>query len=131
MGTMEVPLLGRQGSPPLDAPLAIGGWLRSYGDPFPSSSLPAQHSAHFAEVHIFLVKITAHGTSSFIRGSIRRRSFWLLPSPGSILGHVGGMGLAQHLPNSVGQIIIFGGAMRQRIPGSHTPPCHRRMVITT
>ena len=21
--------------------------------------------------------------------------------------------------------------MRQRIPGSHTPPCHRRMVITT
>ena len=24
-----------------------------------------------------------------------------------------------------------GGAMRQRILGSHTPPCHRRMVITT
>ena len=23
------------------------------------------------------------------------------------------------------------GAMRQRILGSHTPPCHRRMVITT
>ena len=22
-------------------------------------------------------------------------------------------------------------AMRQRILGSHTPPCHRRMVITT
>mmetsp|Transcript_79724 Transcript_79724/g.133166 ORF Transcript_79724/g.133166 Transcript_79724/m.133166 type:complete len:233 (+) Transcript_79724:863-1561(+) len=25
----------------------------------------------------------------------------------------------------------FWGAMRQRILGSHTPPCHRRMVITT
>ena len=24
-----------------------------------------------------------------------------------------------------------GGGMRQRILGSHTPPCHRRMVITT
>ena len=24
-----------------------------------------------------------------------------------------------------------GGAMRQRKLGSHTPPCHRRMVITT
>ena len=24
-----------------------------------------------------------------------------------------------------------GWAMRQRILGSHTPPCHRRMVITT
>ena len=24
-----------------------------------------------------------------------------------------------------------GRAMRQRILGSHTPPCHRRMVITT
>ena len=23
------------------------------------------------------------------------------------------------------------GAMRQRILGSHTPPCHKRMVITT
>ena len=23
------------------------------------------------------------------------------------------------------------GAMRQRILGSHMPPCHRRMVITT
>ena len=26
---------------------------------------------------------------------------------------------------------LTGGAMRQRILGSHTPPCHRRMVITT
>ena len=26
---------------------------------------------------------------------------------------------------------FHGGAMRQRILGSHTPPCHRRMVITT
>ena len=25
----------------------------------------------------------------------------------------------------------WGGAMRQRKLGSHTPPCHRRMVITT
>ena len=24
-----------------------------------------------------------------------------------------------------------GGGMRQRKLGSHTPPCHRRMVITT
>ena len=26
---------------------------------------------------------------------------------------------------------VGGGGMRQRILGSHTPPCHRRMVITT
>ena len=26
---------------------------------------------------------------------------------------------------------VCGGAMRQRKLGSHTPPCHRRMVITT
>ena len=26
---------------------------------------------------------------------------------------------------------VFISAMRQRILGSHTPPCHRRMVITT
>ena len=26
---------------------------------------------------------------------------------------------------------VKGGALRQRILGSHTPPCHRRMVITT
>ena len=34
-----------------------------------------------------------------------------------------------------GASFFFGGyprrAMRQRILGSHTPPCHRRMVITT
>ena len=28
-------------------------------------------------------------------------------------------------------ITIIRGAIRQRILGSHTPPCHRRMVITT
>ena len=27
--------------------------------------------------------------------------------------------------------LAFAGAMRQRKLGSHTPPCHRRMVITT
>ena len=27
--------------------------------------------------------------------------------------------------------ILPHGAMRQRKLGSHTPPCHRRMVITT
>ena len=26
---------------------------------------------------------------------------------------------------------LLAGAMRQRKLGSHTPPCHRRMVITT
>ena len=26
---------------------------------------------------------------------------------------------------------FFPRAMRQRILGSHTPPCHRRMVMTT
>ena len=26
---------------------------------------------------------------------------------------------------------VIARAMRQRILGSHTPPCHRRMVITT
>ena len=32
-----------------------------------------------------------------------------------------------------GDLAWWGGAraMRQRILGSHTPPCHRRMVITT
>ena len=34
------------------------------------------------------------------------------------------------------KVAVFGQAcvkraMRQRKPGSHTPPCHRRMVITT
>ena len=29
------------------------------------------------------------------------------------------------------QTCFFVGAMRQRKLGSHTPPCHRRMVITT
>ena len=38
----------------------------------------------------------------------------------------GGQGL---LP--LGNLTNRDGAMRQRILGSHTPPCHRRMVITT
>ena len=37
---------------------------------------------------------------------------------------------ARARPEGLG-CIRCGGAMRQRKLGSHTPPCHRRMVITT
>jgi hypothetical protein len=38
---------------------------------------------------------------------------------------------APHSPAPCIPVGSGAGAMRQRILGSHTPPCHRRMVITT
>ena len=38
---------------------------------------------------------------------------------------------AELLPMSASRVSARRRAMRQRILGSHTPPCHRRMVITT
>ena len=35
------------------------------------------------------------------------------------------------MPRMLGIVRHWRLAMRQRILGSHTPPCHRRMVITT
>ena len=35
------------------------------------------------------------------------------------------------VPTASHQGVFHNWAMRQRILASHTPPCHRRMVITT
>ena len=45
--------------------------------------------------------------------------------------HAGIFSPTHHFPEVKFPCLCGGGAMRQRKLGSHTPPCHRRMVITT